>query len=156
MVCRCAEDPAASRCLARPVSLYRGALVLWHPFRGKGSFSFWRLICMDGSLAGRDARAFLHTLHHEYGHCLQFRALGLFRYLRYIARPSLRGYHSQLTGAAYLSQPWEYDAELRGGDAREAGFYTPEAAARHADYFAALPKSKKEAGRKQKGSRQKK
>lgn len=74
-----------------------------------------------------------NTLRHEYGHCVQLRMLGLFRYIKYVAVPSVRGFRQRMTTAQYYSQPWEYVADQFGGAIRFS--YEADAASRAWEYW---------------------
>ena len=82
-----------------------------------------------------------NILRHEYGHSVQLRMLGLFRYIRYIARPSVRGYRRPMTVREYYSQPWEYIADLFGGAIRRS--YLPDANSAAWNYWIPLKKKKR-------------
>ena len=87
-------------------SSYKGSVFIKLPI-GKNAFSFGFIFLgrkNDNSL----------TVRHEYGHYLQLKELGLYKYIKYIAIPSLKGYWGGVGYYEYYSQPWEYGADLYG------------------------------------------
>lgn len=86
-----------------------------------------------------------NTLRHEYGHAVQLKMLGLYRYIRYIARPSVRGYRTRMTELAYYSQPWEYIADVFGGAVRPE--YSPETCTRAWEYWEQIKPQKHQKSR---------
>lgn len=102
-------------------SIYRKRLVVridWFDdlfFRRRPQAASFGIIFIDSRFPN-----FENTLRHEYGHTVQMKMLGWFRYLRYIARPSVKGYRASLTPLQYYSQPWEYIADVFGGAVRPA------------------------------------
>ena len=98
------------------LSFYNGVPFIRHPFRHFTSGAACFCVFLNGN-RGRDRRyhANANTVRHEYGHVLQARELGPFRYWRYIAVPSMRGYFSHVPYADYYNQPWERGADAYGG-----------------------------------------
>lgn len=58
-----------------------------------------------------DPREDADTLRHEYGHTVQLKRLGFFRYLFCIGIPSWRNWGDE----SYYDRPWEVTADLFGG-----------------------------------------
>lgn len=126
-----------------PVSFYNGVLCLRHPLRRFTSAAGVLFILLNSN-RGRDRRyhAGIDTVRHEYGHMLQVKALGPFRFWRYIAVPSMRGYCKKVPYAEYYNQPWERGADALGGVSRSA--HTEESLEKWESYFLrALPKRKR-------------
>ena len=98
-----------------PVHFYNGVLCLRHPFQRFTSAASFCFLLINSN-RGRDRRyhANAETLRHEYGHTRQAKALGVFRYWRYIAIPSMTGYYKKVPYAAYYNQPWERGADVFG------------------------------------------
>lgn len=99
-----------------PVCFYNGVLCVHHPLRRFTSAANFRFIMLNSN-RGPDRRyhARPETVRHEYGHILQARALGPFRFWRFIALPSMRGYFKKVPYADYYNQPWERGADRFGG-----------------------------------------
>jgi len=95
---------------ARYVSLYKGKPVIRIAGLGGRSFSLYGLF-ISPELEPGDRKA-IDTVKHEYGHAVQLEQLGIIRYLRHIALPSMS---STVQGASYYEQPWEITADLLGG-----------------------------------------
>lgn len=90
---------------------FRGVTVIRTAFRG--SFTLPRIIFLSRKYADRD------LVLHEYGHVLQARKYGFFKYMFRIAIPSVWNYW---TGRAqkkykctYYELPWEREASELGG-----------------------------------------
>ena len=89
-------------------SSYNGTFVLKTPFRS--SFSFGII-----ALSKRQQNA--ETLKHEYGHRLQLKQMGLFKYIKDVAIPSVTAYRLHKKGKLtldYYGSPWEYEADILG------------------------------------------
>ena len=89
-------------------SSYKGTFVLKTPFRS--SFSFGII-----ALSKRQQNA--ETLKHEYGHRLQLRKMGLFKYIKRVAIPSVKAYRLHRKGKLtldYYGSPWEHEADALG------------------------------------------
>ena len=99
---------------ARVFSAYKRRFVIRCGGPGGRSFSIGVLFISSKLEAGDGVAA--DIVRHEYGHTEQLKRLGLFRYLRAIAWPSMR---SRKTGVEYFSQPWEVTADMYGGVERE-------------------------------------
>ena len=87
-------------------SAYKNVFVLRVPI-GESAFSF-------GFIGLGNKNNEILTVKHEYGHYLQLKELGWYKYIRYIAIPSLKGSWGGVSYYDYYSQPWEYGAELYG------------------------------------------
>ncbi len=102
-------------------SMYKGTLVFNHIFYKESSASFGFMF-INKNLHGRSDPAAINTILHEYGHSVQFHELGYFKYLYFVAVPSVMAYNNRdLTYEQYFSQPQEYLADRfgrvnRGGD----------------------------------------
>lgn len=104
-------DDVAIALKTRKMQKFRGATVIRTAFRG--SFTLPGIIFLSRKYADRD------LLLHEYGHVLQARKYGFFKYLFRIAVPSVWNYW---TGRAqkkfkcsYYELPWEKEASELGG-----------------------------------------
>lgn len=91
---------------ANYISSYKNAIYIKLPI-GNNAFSF-------GLIFIGSKNDDVYTVRHEYGHYLQYKELGIYKYTKYIAIPSLRGYWSGVSYYEYYSLPWEYGAELYG------------------------------------------
>lgn len=120
-------------------SRYNGRLVVRLPI-GRNAFSCG-IIVLGHKLAYNEAG--IRTLKHEYGHILQLKAMGYFRFIRYIAIPSMKGYWTKVSHADYYSQPWEYGADKLGGVNRNGYKYAENADIVWEEYFAKLKREKK-------------
>ena len=112
-------------------SYYKGVRFLKVPFRMNAcSFGmiFWgkREPC-----SGCEAE---ETLRHEYGHYLQYKKLGFFKYVRFVAAPSLKGYFGGVPYNSYYSQPWEYEADVLGNVMRQNYSYELDAEQKYNEY----------------------
>ena len=86
---------------AHRFSCYRGVTVWKMRLKRSGSVGIIFL----------DPRENADTLRHEYGHTVQLRRLGLFRYLFCIGIPSWRDWGKE----PYYDRPWEVTADVFGG-----------------------------------------
>ena len=99
---------------------YKGAIVVKHSVIGS-SFAASGTIFLKHSHQNSD------SLNHEYGHLLQEKDLGWIYYVR-IAIPSMLNSYKNKPGNehVYYSQPWEYDADRRGGVTRTYSNFNPD------------------------------
>lgn len=98
------------------VTYYNDALCIRHPFKRFTSCANMFCIFLNGNRGdNRRFHADPNTVKHEYGHMLQMRLLGPFRFIWYIAFPSMKGYHKHVPYASYYNQPWERGADYLGG-----------------------------------------
>ena len=91
-------------------SAYRGTFVLRLPMRGNAA-SFG-IIFLGNRVRSAD------TVRHEYGHRLQLRSMGLFRYIARVAVPSVRANlldRRHRLPFAYYDSAWEAEADRLGG-----------------------------------------
>ena len=98
---------------ARCLSAYKGKLVIRMGGLNHRSFCFGPLFISKTARAG-DPES-IDAVKHEYGHAVQLKHLGLFRYIKYIAHPSVK---SRVQGVAYFDQPWEVHADICGSASR--------------------------------------
>lgn len=77
----------------------------------------------------------VYTVRHEYGHYLQLKEYGLYKYTKYIVIPSMRGYWNNVSYYDYYSQPWEYGAELYGEVNRVNYKYSDNVMERYNEYL---------------------
>lgn len=98
------------------LAYYNDVLCLRHPFTKftSGANVFGILL---NSNKGKHKRYYATdtTVKHEYGHILQLKLLGPLKYWRFIAFPSMRGYHKHIPYSDYYNQPWERGADYLGG-----------------------------------------
>lgn len=89
-------------------SSYKGTLVIKTPFRSSFSFGFIALSKRQQNLI---------TLKHEYGHRVQLKRMGIFRYIKDVAVPSVATYRLSKKGKLlfdYYGAPWESEADELG------------------------------------------
>ena len=98
---------------ARFFSAYKGKLVIRGAGRRGRSFSIGMMFISPKLKAG-DQFA-IATVRHEFGHTQQLGRLGLIRYIKYIAIPSMR---SDPYDPDYYVLPWEITADIFGGAGR--------------------------------------
>ena len=98
---------------AKFLSAYKGKLVIRTGGTDRRSFSFGALFISRDERADRPES--IDVVKHEYGHAMQLKYLGLSKYIKYIAKPSMR---SKVQGMAYYDQPWEVLADVYGGASR--------------------------------------
>jgi len=108
-------------------SSYKGVLVFRVPI-GKNAFSF-------GVMFIGDEINDITTVQHEYGHAVQYDEIGIYKYIKYVAIPSLYGYWSNVPYEEYYSQPWEYGADLYGGVVRDDYEYHNDAEEKYRIYW---------------------
>ena len=101
---------------AENVSWYNGATVIKFSSDTISSFAFGEYIFINR------AQDTATTLRHEYGHVTQARDYGLIKYVAIVFLPSVTynvssRFYDEL-GKYYYSMPWEYDADMRGGNNR--------------------------------------
>ena len=102
------NESEAAVLAARCFSCYRGVLVLKTHTRASFSFGLIGLSRYQQSVA---------MLRHEYGHRLQLRKLGLWRYIRRVAVPSLTANllsRRHKLPYDYYGSPWEAEADRLG------------------------------------------
>ena len=127
---------------AKHFAFYRGRLVVRHSLRGRTSCAILGMIFLNRrELPGNPES--IETVKHEYGHTVQESILGLCRYVKYIALPSMRS--RDVPYEDYYSLPWEYTADLLGQVCRNGGNYAyhPNAEEEAADLFALLNRRKR-------------
>ena len=95
---------------ARFFSFYKGRLAVKIAGFKDRSFSIGAMFISPKLEAG-DQYA-IDIVKHEYGHTLQLSRLGFFRYMRYIAIPSMK---SDPDDPGYFALPWEITADIYGG-----------------------------------------
>lgn len=88
-------------------AFYKNVFVIKVPIKNSG-FSFG-IIFLGNEVENNN------TVKHEYGHYLQLKEVGIYKYTRYVFIPSVRGFWSGIPYEEYYSQPWEYGADLYGG-----------------------------------------
>ncbi len=89
-------------------SCYNGTFVLKTRFRSSFSFGFI-------ALSKRQQNQ--NTLRHEYGHKLQLKKMGVFKYISNVAIPSVKTYRLDRKGKLlfdYYGAPWESEADALG------------------------------------------
>lgn len=95
---------------AKRAAFYRGRLVVKTPFDASASCGIIFLSRKQNDI---------QTLHHEYGHILQLKAMGFFRFLARVIVPSLMGNllnrMGRISGGEYYGLPWEREADMLGG-----------------------------------------
>ena len=87
---------------------------VWRLDTGGGSFSFGTIF-LDSNIEPNIEGVLL--LRHEYGYIRQLEEYGIFVYTTFVAIPSVTGFWRYKKGKLtmpYYSQPWEFDADLRG------------------------------------------
>lgn len=127
---------------AKHFAFYRGRLVVRHSLRGRTSCAILGMIFLNRrELPGNPES--IETVKHEYGHTVQESILGLCRYVKYIALPSMRS--RDVPYEEYYSLPWEYTADLLGQVCRSGGNYAyhPNAEEEAAALFALLNRRKR-------------
>ena len=126
-----------------PVCFYNGVLCLRHPLRRFTSCAGFGYILLNSNRCpDRRYHARPDTVKHEYGHILQSKALGPFRFWRFIALPSMRGYFTKVPYTAYYNQPWERGADHLGGVIRAS--HSEDSLSEWESYFRRiLPKSRR-------------
>ena len=101
--------------LAKRAAFYNGRLILKTPFKASASFGIIFISRKQNSLV---------TLRHEYGHIIQLKKIGFFRFFVKVAIPSVTGnlLHrmGRLSTAEYYGLPWEHEADEYGGVIRSA------------------------------------
>jgi len=95
---------------ARFFSAYKGQLVIKMAGFKDRSFSFG-VMFISPKLEAGDQYA-IDIVKHEYGHTRQLSRLGFFRYIKYIAIPSMK---SEPDDPGYFALPWEITADIYGG-----------------------------------------
>jgi len=88
---------------------YKGRLVIRLAGFGGRSFSLGILFIKPKLDVSNPLN--INLIRHEYGHAMQLKQLGFFRYLKRIAIPSMS---SKQTSKAYFEQPWEISADILG------------------------------------------
>ena len=95
---------------AKRAAFYNGRLILKTPFKASASFGIIFISKHQNNYV---------TLRHEYGHIIQLKSMGFFRFVARVAIPSLTGniLHrmGRLTSAEYYGLPWEHEADEYGG-----------------------------------------
>ena len=130
---RCGDENAVLN--ARFFSSYKGKLVVKMAGTKDRSFSFGAMFISPKMKAG-DPYA-INIVKHEYGHTHQLSRLGFFRYIKYIAIPSMK---SDPDDPGYFALPWEITADIYGGVDR--GFSDEEKQRGEAYLINAAPKRK--------------
>lgn len=94
---------------AKRAAFLNGRLVLKTPFRASASFGIILLSKKQNNLV---------TLRHEYGHIVQLKTIGFFRFLVGVIIPSITGnlLHrlGRLSSEEYYGLPWEHQADELG------------------------------------------
>jgi len=110
-------------------AFYKGAPVLKVPFMGDNAFSCGTIFMgKDEGLKPVDVR-------HEYGHYLQLKEIGMPKYLKFVAIPSLVDYWGGTSREDYYSQPQEYIADIYGKANRTDYKYKEDAGVRANAYW---------------------
>lgn len=94
-------------------SCYKGTFVIKANFRSSFSFGFIALCTRQQNE---------NTLKHEYGHRLQLKNIGLYRYIRDVAIPSVKAFNLNRKNKLlfdYYGSPWESEADVLGGVDRQ-------------------------------------
>ena len=106
-------------------SSYNGTLVLRHSNSFLTSWAAFGVIVLNHSNDQSSSRDM--TLKHEYGHILQEKELGSFKYGLQVFIPSatynLLARNNKLLHTYYYSMPWECDADIRGGVVRKRAYW---------------------------------
>ena len=108
-------------------SSYKGAIYIKMPI-SNNAFSF-------GIIIFGNKNDSVYTVRHEYGHYLQLKEYGLYKYIKYIAIPSMYGYWNDVSYYEYYSLPWEYGAELYGNVNRTDYKYNDDVMVRYNEYI---------------------
>ena len=101
---------------AKYVAFYKGKLVIRHSIPNQTSCAIGGVIFLNRDELSTKPES-IETVKHEYGHTVQESILGSYKYIKYIAIPSLT--HRDPTN--YYSNPWELTADLFGGVERSGG-----------------------------------
>ena len=117
---------------AKNVAFYKGRLVVKHSIPGQTSCAIGGVIFLNRNEKSTNDNS-IQAVRHEYGHTVQESILGFYKYVRYIAIPSLT--HRDPTD--YYSNPWELTADLFGGAQRPGGtsYYVDGAVTEALQYF---------------------
>ena len=103
-------------------SSYKGTFIWRHSSSFLTSWSISGMIFLNHSSDKKELQIRSNLLNHEYGHILQERELGLYKYIHMIAIPSvtynLLSRRSKVLNDNYYNMPWEYDADIRGNVSR--------------------------------------
>ena len=117
---------------AENYAFYKGRLVIRHSIKGQTSCAIGGIIFLNRNLVSNSPES-IEIVKHEYGHTVQESILGFYKYVRYIAIPSLK--HRDPIN--YYSNPWELTADLFGEVERPGGasYYVDGAIGEALQYF---------------------
>lgn len=103
-------------------SIYKGHFVIRQGGTAHRSFSMG-VMFIDKAETAKNPES-IKTVQHEYGHTVQFKKLGLARYIAHIAIPSM---NSTVAVEEYYDQLWEVSADAYGGVDRKHDLETYQA-----------------------------
>ena len=118
-------------------SSYKGTVVIRHSSDFLSSWSIFGIIWLNHDLDRKEYSVRSRTLNHEYGHIVQERLLTTPKYIESVFVPSaFYNLLSRFIDIDYYNQPWEYDADMRGGVTRET--HRPDSQAKRDNWWNSL------------------